>query len=1518
MKKVLLLTAVALTLSGQAYAQRVMDELDRGVVAVSANNGMFVSWRVLGEDADNVKFNLYRDGSLLNSQPLSVSNFTDASGTASSKYVVKTVVDGVEKETSKASINSSTDYIEIKVADVPSNIDGSNISANYEPNDATVADLDGDGQMEILIKLTNTVDHAACANISTAVQSKDFDIIQVYKLDGTLMWWIDMGPNMADFQTNEINIAAYDWDLDGKAECILRAGDGTVVHHADGTTTVVGDPTQNTRNRLGYGGGGWFTVYGNEYLLYLNGETGKPYQVMTYPLPRLEQGEHDIDGAWGDGYGHRSNKHFFGAPYFDGRKPSVFISRGIYTRHKMIAYDVDPVTHELVERWRWNINKPGSPWYGQGYHNYVVADVDWDGRDEIVYGSMVIDDNGKGLSTTGLGHGDSQHVGDFNPYIYGHEFVGCNEDQPGNNYRDATTSQIYYRNTSSDDDGRCIAGNFTNKYPGSQFTSARDYTNLISTVSNAPLMGTGSNGVAQNFRIFWDGDLLDETFNYANGRNTAGTIYKYGKGAIKTFDGTATNNDTKGTPCFQGDILGDWREEVIMRTADNKAFRIYTTTEPTQYRIYTLLHDPQYRNAMVWQMNGYNQTPRVSYFVGELEGITQAPPAPTMTGREEVNGSVSAALNGKDVVFATTGNASASVADGASPALFVDNAPSWVQGHDDNNNITYEYYTHTLTGGAFAGSMKLVKLGAGTLVLPAVAQKYTGDTEVWLGTLAFDGELSSSHLVLNRHSALRSDGGQFKNGIDMYYGAELCIGSDSKAGTVTTTALNMGFGSKLCLDLFADGSADNVVATSLKIEKKDWEVCPKYNAPVISFTRHFAAGETKLPAGTYKLGSFGTVEGNLNDVILEGLDGQKAKLSLNDGELVLEVSDTREAAEVVWTGANGSSWDLGETSNFKLASGEATEFVSGDRVVFDDSAVSTDVNIPAGLYPSQIVFNNSEKQFTISGAGFEGQLNIEKNGTGRVVLKNTSTFTGNITINGGTVEVAQLGASEGAATGALGQYQNPIVLNGGGMLAVSATGKISHPVTANEGGIEVMDGTLTMVDAGVTGKGTFIKAGKGQLNFKSACDIQTMRIDGGKVFDEGDTHAVGRHIVFNGTNVELEHNNSIYSYSSNSASYEVPEGKSGKLQLDGRCDYSGKLTGKGKLEVVNRWIRCNLNGDWSEFEGTMVATSVSTSSYGVDYNYKNSKGLPNATLQVSSGCTFLNGNLKLGALTGSGTIGGSGTTTVGSKNENCSFSGSFADNINLTKVGTGKLTLSNTQTGLGVVNVNEGELAVKSAKTDAMLGAKALTVDGVLSGSAVMGNSSATFRAGSVLNPGSSARGDKTARRTIRFTNGLTMEAGSTVLLEILAKDKYSQLAVDGKLTLGGQVNVALLSGYKPAVGDEIVLWTAGSADDFDFKQIVLPELPAGLYWDTTGATATNGLVKVTDQDGLNNFSGIRDIAADAVVACRVMTVSGIVVKEFTATAAEAKAACNELAPGVYIVVMSTEGVNEVYKIAIN
>ena len=378
---------------------------------------------------------------------------------------------------------------------------------------------------------------------------------------------------------------------------------------------------------------------------------------------------------------------------------------------------------------------------------------------------------------------------------------------------------------------------------------------------------------------------------------------------------------------------------------------------------------------MVWQPCGYNQPPHASYFLGELEGITIAPPPLTTTGREEVGSSISKSLDGKHALLATTGNATVSVADGAAPAIFTDNAPSWVQGtaasecKTTDTEIKYTYYTHTLTGGAFAGSMRLVKQGDGTLVLPNVTQTYTGKTDVWAGTLQFDGIMESSPVWLNRFAELNSNGGNFKGGIKADYGSVIRPGGKENIGTLTTSSLDLGFGARVVFDA-KDGNVDKLVAAKMSIEKKTWENGPQYSAPVFEFA-------TAPAPGTYVLAEVGELTGKLSDIVVEGLAGHKFALEYKDGKIVLNISDTRDSESSVWTGDKGSVWDLMSTENF---SSSDKMFVTGDELTFNDEASTTDVNLAEDVTPGNIFFKNNKKNYSLAGNGSilgEGSLNVE-------------------------------------------------------------------------------------------------------------------------------------------------------------------------------------------------------------------------------------------------------------------------------------------------------------------------------------------------------------------------------------------------------------------------------------------------------------------------------------------------------------------------------------------------------------
>lgn len=1525
-KKLLATSALALLVSMGANAQRFTDKLDRGLVAVKTTKGVYCSWRIQADEYYDVKYNLYRDGTKVNAEPLDVSNFTDTSGSESSQYTVKAVLNGVEQQASKAATVFKSNYKEIKIKHDAS------LKATYEPNDACCADVDGDGEVEILMKFNNKEEaeqlYPKNGPTIDGVATKEYSMLACLKQDGTVLWWVNCGPNMGDFQNNEQNIVGYDWDMDGKAEVVMRLEEGSTVHMADGTTYTIGangkngSSWTNYREPKGSGSVEWFTHYGKEFLWYCEGATGKPYQCIEFPLKRLEDGETDLKAAWGDGYGHRSSKYFFGAPYLDGKHPSIFLGRGIYTRHKFIAYDVDPKNHDLKVRWKWTNNQPGSPWYGQGYHNYIVADVDWDGRDEIVWGSMVIDDNGKGLSTTGLGHGDAQHIGDFNPYIHGQEMFACNEDNPSNNYRDATTSKIYYRKTDTNDDGRCLAGNFYNDFPGAVGHSAHDTP--ISTVTNEHV-NTNTNGLSMNFRIYWDGDLLEECFN-----NTE--VTKPGVGTIATFLGAYSNNSTKATPCYQGDIFGDWREEVIERTADNN-IRIYTTNEPTKWRNYSLWYDHQYRNGMVWQPCGYNQPPHASYFLGELEGITIAPPPLTTTGREEVGSSISKALDGKHALLATTGDATVSVAEGVSPAIFTDNAPSWVQGtaasecRTKDTEIKYTYYTHTLTGSAFTGGMRLVKQGDGTLVLPNVKQTYTGKTDVWAGTLQFDGTMESSLVWLNRFAELNSNGGNFKGGIKADYGSVIRPGGKENIGTLTTSSLDLGFGARVVFDA-KDGNVDKLVAAKMSIEKKYWKNGPQYNTPVFEFA-------TAPAPGTYTLAEVGELTGKLSDIVVEGLDGHKFSLEYTDGKIILNLSDTRDSESCVWTGEKGSVWDLMSTENF---SSSDKMFVTGDELTFNDDAATSNVSIAEDVTPGNLYFKNDKKVYSLAGKGSilgEGSLNVE--GTGTVYVKNTNKYSGGTNVKGGILIPTTLANKDGLEYGSLGAADNTITLSNNGILKVTTGMTASHPIVLGENG-GVINNTGTLILNGGIRKGSgknrdLYKMGAGTLQLNSTADFDVLYINQGTVYDFQDGHFSGKTIVLNGSKVVLQASNSIYSSNSDNVNIEVPKGKSGIWYPDGRCDYTGKLTGEGTIDIYGTWIRCPFKGDWSKFEGTINAKRGNKNAYEPVFDFNNTYGIPLATLNVDSRFTkdyafCTNGkSFAIGALTGSGFISnggnfgsGANTLTIGGKNTNFEFKGSINGSY-VVKNGTGIWTISseNVLANAKSLKILDGVVKLnKATATSSMTAPTVLYVqnEGELRG--VGCTYGVSLLKGGILRPGSNAETAQTNNTgVINILKNLNAVVGSSIYVNKTKADSISVnaytgskspawafLNVGGNAVLNGTIYVTYKDTWTPAVGDYVrVLDCAGSISGNPTFE--LQALPAGLEWDTTPFLST-GTIRVAVS------TGIKEVGLDGgSFKADVYTIGGFKLTSLMTTKATMMSDLKNrgLAAGTYIVRTAQGGI---------
>ena len=1095
----------------------------------------------------------------------------------------------------------------------------------------------------------------------------------------------------------------------------------------------------------------------------------------------------------------------------------------------------------------------------------------------------------------------------------------CNEDAPSNNYRDATTSKIYYRKTDTYDDGRCLAGNFYNDIPGAVGHSAHDTP--ISTITNDHVT-RNTNGLSMNFRIYWDGDLQEECFN-----NTE--ITKPGKGTLETLTGAYSNNGTKSTPCFQGDVFGDWREEVIERTGSNN-IRIYTTTTPTPWRNYSLWYDHQYRNAMVWQPCGYNQPPHASYFLGELEGITIAPPPLTTTGREEVGSSISKTLDGKHALLATNGDATVAVADGAAPAVFTDNAPSWVQGtapsecRTKDTEIKYTYYTHTLTGGAFSGNMRLVKQGDGTLVLPNVTQTYTGKTDVWAGTLQFDGTMEKSPVWLNRFAELNSNGGNFKGGIKADYGSVIRPGGKDQIGTLTTSDLQLGFGARVVFDVNGE-NVDKLVAAKMSIEKKKWENGPQYSAPVFEFT-------SAPQPGTYTLAEVGELTGNLADVTVEGLSGKKYSLDYADGKLTITVSNSRDGESVVWTGANGSIWDLMESENFASTD---KKFVSGDNVTFDDTAVKFDVKINEDLAPGNIVFNNNSKVYTLSGKGaIEGNGSVTLKGKSAVNIKNTNRYTGGTYIDGGYLRPATLANKDGLEYGSLGAADNTITMSNLGKLWVNASMTSSHPIVLGENGgqIETYTGTNLIVNGGISkmNKGTnrdLYKLGSGTLQLNCAADFDKLYINAGTVYDFQDAHFSGKTIVLNGSKVVLQASNSIYSSNSDNVNIEVPKGKSGIWYPDGRCDYTGKLTGEGTIDIYGTWIRCPFKGDWSKFAGTINAKRGSKNAYEPVFDFCNTYGIPLATLNVDSRFTkdhafCTNGkSFAIGALTGTGYISnggnfgsGTNTLTIGGKDTNFEFKGSI-NGSNVVKNGTGIWTISteNVLANAKSLKILDGVVKLnKAAATASMTAPTILYVQGSGELRGVGCSLGINLLKGGILRPGSNAGTAQTNNTgIINIQKNLVAYDGSCIYVNKAKADSlvvnayigskslgWAYLKVGGNATLNGTIYVTYnANGWTPAEGDYVrVVDCAGTISGT--PKFDLQALPAGLGWDTS-KFLTEGVVYVA------NATGIREIGFDAgSFQADVYTLNGFRMTSLQTSMATLQSDLKSrgLAPGLYIV----------------
>jgi hypothetical protein len=625
MKTVLLSIAFSLLCLGITaqsnynYTKLSTEKLDRGVVAVRQPDGkVFVSWRILRDDLKGESFDVYRNGIKLNKTPLTDggSFFIDENPLAEdATYEIK---GGAACGQFTLCQDAPIGYFPIKLnkpegGKVPTIQLQQRPSNNgwrwhdtgeyaYTANDATVADVDGDGQYEIILKWDPTNAHDNSHDGYTGPT-----LLDCYRLNGEQLWRINLGINIRS-GAHYTPFIVYDFDGDGRAELMVKTADGT----RDSEGRMIGNSVADYRNNAGR------ILEGPEYISVFDGLTGRLLDTKPY-IP--ERGELK---AWGDTKGNRSERYLAGVGYLGGKLPSALFCRGYYTRTVIVAWDWDGKS--LKERWTFDTNnRKWQSYAGQGNHNLRIADVDGDGYDEITYGSMAVDHDGRGLYNTGMGHGDAIHLiadpKDDRLYIW-----DCHENKrDGSDLRNAATGKVIFQIKSTADVGRCMAADIDPTNPGVEMWSADSHgiRNMKGEVINATkdsddpqhnnYLVMGGRWLSMNFGIWWDGDLLRELLDRE-------TVSKYDWENrqivnLQKFDGQF-NNGTKSNPCLAADILGDWREEVLIRNRESTELRLYVSTIPTSYRINCLMQDIPYRLSVAYQNVGYNQPSEPGYYIG--------------------------------------------------------------------------------------------------------------------------------------------------------------------------------------------------------------------------------------------------------------------------------------------------------------------------------------------------------------------------------------------------------------------------------------------------------------------------------------------------------------------------------------------------------------------------------------------------------------------------------------------------------------------------------------------------------------------------------------------------------------------------------------------------------------------------------------------------------------------------------------------------------------------------------------
>lgn len=1427
-KKILLFTLISLLgmISNESMAQRIQQPLGRGIVAVKNGNKALITWRKLAQEPEDALYNVYVNGKKINTTPLTKSNFQTTANQvpAGSQVTVTLVNDGEESAHSQAHIVGNYDLRNMFMS---IRFDASPLKAsNYNTDYVWPADLDGDGEMDYVVNRKNISNGLDC-------------YVEAYLRTGEHLWTVKLGPNELSCAGQDDMILAYDMDCDGKADVVMQTSDGTQFWDAEKKTFglyVNGNTTGDTD--------------GDGIIDYEKQHSKNAPRYMTVVDGMTGKEKHSVEQTYNSAYnrtnraalmGDEYNKHVghVGVFYHDGIHPAVIMewhtrnSNGSHNYHNSaFAYDF---TGGKAGKWKELFCKPTG---GPAFHQIRIADVDGDGCDEMQTGGYTMDEDGETLSKPGIAHGDRFRTSDIDPERPGLETFAIQQDAGdmlGQILYDANTSETikkwYLPAVGDVGRGECmdVDPNHLGWEMWSTMGGVYNAKGELIPEHEAPFPTEG---------IWWDSEPDREIVQTSDSHYNV-YIQDFYKGRLieiaKLSNWRYVTVYAKRA-AFWGDIVGDWREELILLHKENGVcvgIVGFTTDYTTNIdNIYCLQEDPAYRGQCTTK--GYYQSPNPGFYLGYGMPRPQLPPCMVT-----------------DLIWKSTGaftnyerSETATYADGKSVLLDLYTDKELTLSSDMQPSIVYAMPVNgqsiTLTGnGKLTGEMELWKSQAGTLIVNTPLA-YTGNTIVSEGTLEVNNEITGT-VDLRARGTLAGNAtvnNLILEGALNYEGGRLAPGAgESGIGTIVFKK-----GLTLNKRTFVEMDIDNTAACDLLQVGGNLNV----TAPVI-FTIN--CKNEDLQPGKYKLITYtGLLNGNMKHFSIRGLSGLSYEIKNEENAIYLVINEQRDAAiGVTWSGAESNVWDY-QSKNFTL-NGEATEFVAQDGVEFGDEATITNISVSTLMPIQSATFNNNTKAYVIQGnGGFSGTGSLTMKGNGRLTLNtNKSDYTGATLIESGTVTVKELAdggmpSSIGAASVSADKWQMG-----------KATLIINNSNTSTNRGLTLTDTASIIINNGATalkgaikGNGTLVKKGAGQLNL-NAINSYT----GGVILESGTLAqgawnatlgASGSMLTVKKGTVRIFDQNSTSTVPNFNYKVVVPKGGDMRLEAGQRCQINGSFSGEGTVTLTIPYVRTDMAADWSKFKGTlnvsgrdfrlnkaidMKGTSLNLIDEVSMGHYKNGSG---STLSLTS---------HIGSLAASGKAWvGNGTYNVGYNNQNNTFAGTLACTVN--KYGTGNWTLTGTENS-GTLFIREGAVIANNPS-----GTIANNIT-VMKGGTLYGKGyvkAVSLKKGSKLMAGQSTY----LNGTLTINGTLTSEGGSTVLLKINVanndKLRFGGTAIFGKDTLEIVVKNRTIH-----EGDEFQLFEFSKTFIHNF--IVKGTPGEGLMWDTTDL-AEKGIVRAVSTNGIH------------------------------------------------------------------